>query len=36
MVVLLVLRDSKRDAGGVGGSKWQFQGDVVIEQPLMD
>ena len=28
-----VSRDSKRDVGG-GGQKWQFQRDVIIEQPL--
>ena len=36
MVVLLVFHDSERD--GMGGGwviqKWQFQRDVIIEQPL--
>ena len=35
-VVLQVFRDSERDAGGVGGSKWQVQRDVIIEQPLFN
>ena len=34
MVVLYVLRDSERDAGEWMGQKWQFQRDVIIEQPL--
>ena len=33
-VVLHVFRDSERDVGG-GGQKWQFQRDVIIEQPLI-
>ena len=39
MVVLYVFRDSKCDAGKGGGwvvQKWQFQRDVIIEQPLFD
>ena len=35
MAVLHVFRDSERGAGGgVGGSRWQYQRDVIIEQPL--
>ena len=35
MVVLQFFCDSERDAGGgLGGSKWQFQRDVIIEKPL--
>ena len=33
MVVLNVFQDSERDAGGSVGQKWQFQRDVIIEQP---
>ena len=34
-MVLHVHRDSERDAAGVGGLRWQFQRDVIIEQPLI-
>ena len=34
MVVLHVFRDSERDAGGWVVKNWQFQRDVIIEQPL--
>jgi len=33
MVVLLVCRDSERDAVGWVLQEWQFQRDVIIEQP---
>ena len=32
MVVLHVLHDSERDAGGWVIKQWQFQRDVIIEQ----
>ena len=35
MAVLHVFRNSERDAaGGSVAQKWQFQCDVIIEQPL--
>ena len=33
MVDLHVFRDSERDAGGWVVQKWQFQCDIIIEQP---
>ena len=35
MVVLLVFRDSERDAGARVGQKGEFQRDVIIEQPFI-
>ena len=36
IVVLHVFRDPQHEAGGwVGGAKWEFQRDVIFEQPLI-
>ena len=34
MIVLHLLRDSEGDTRGWVGQEWQFQRDIVIEQPL--
>ena len=36
MIVLHAFRDSEGDTGAGGDQKWQFQRDLIIEQPLIN